>query len=418
MNDKIIENIVSSMRLRPRFHLVLLAFAAIALLAGASAGAKPVQTDHVESELVAERTAIEPGKPLVVGIRLKMDPEWHTYWRNPGDTGLPTTVQWTLPAGFAAGDIEWPAPQRIDVQSFANYGYENEIVLPVTIATPSSLAAGAPVEIRSKAEWLVCREQCIPGAADLGLVLNVANTSEPDARWAGLFSKARADRPRPSDDWQWMAHKGFGAEGRVDLVWTPPQGAATPSKVQFFSYTEGVIEPAARQTLFRLPDGRLRLNLVLAKQATETPAALEGVMTSASGWPKAGEGSVKAVSFKANVDASRALAIGGVPVDAGVSFAQGAQAGATTLGFAIALAFVGGLILNLMPCVFPVISLKVLGFAQHAHGRLRVVSTHGLVFSAGVILSFVLLAAIVLGLRASGQEIGWGFQLQSPVVIT
>src|SRR5262245_30545395 len=93
--------------------------------------AKPIQTDHVEAELVAERTAIETGKPMRVGLRLKMDPEWHTYWRNPGDTGLPTTIEWKLPEGFKAGDIEWPAPQRIDVQSFANYGYESEILLPV-----------------------------------------------------------------------------------------------------------------------------------------------------------------------------------------------------------------------------------------------------------------------------------------------
>ena len=418
MNDKIIDN-RSSMRLPTRFRfLLLIPIAAAALWVAAAASAKPVQTDHVESELVAERTAIEAGKPITVGLRLKMDPEWHTYWRNPGDTGLPTTIQWTLPPGYSAGDIEWPAPQRIDVQTFANYGYENEIVLPVTISTPATLAADAKVPIKAKAEWLVCREQCIPGAADLDLELKVSGASDPDARWAGLFAKAKADRPRAADDWKWSAHKAFGAQGRVDLVWTPPPGSATPSQIQFFSHTEGVIEPAARQTLYRLPDGRLRLNLVLAKQATEMPSTLEGVVTAANGWPKPGEGSVRAISFKAGVDGGRALALGGVPVDTGVSFASGAQSGATTLGFAIALAFVGGLILNLMPCVFPVISLKVLGFAEQAHGRTSVLRMHGFVFAAGVIASFALLAAVVLALRASGSQIGWGFQLQSPAVIT
>jgi thiol:disulfide interchange protein DsbD len=398
----------------------LTAIAAIATAAfSSSAVGKAVQTDHVEAELVAERTAIEPGKPLRVGLRLKMDPEWHTYWRNPGDTGLPTTIQWTLPPGFSAGDIEWPAPQRIDVQSFANYGYENEVVLPVTLSAPPTLALESPVvPIKAHAEWLVCREQCIPGAAALELELKSANASDTDKRWAGLFSKAKSDLPRLADDWQWAAHKGLGADGRIDLIWAPPATATAPRKVQFFSHAEGVIEPAAKQTLYRLPDGRLRLNLVLAKQATGTPASIDGVLTSASGWPKTGEGSVRAICFRTNVDGARALAAGGTPVDAGVTFASGAQAGATTLGFALALAFVGGLILNLMPCVFPVISLKVLGFAQQAHGSTRVLRIHGLAFAAGVIASFAVLAGIVLLLRASGQQIGWGFQLQSPAVIT
>ena len=381
-----------------------------------TAFARPVHTDHVEAELIAERTAVEPGKPLHLGLRLKMDDEWHTYWQNPGDTGLPTTIKWTLPKGFTAGDIEWPAPQRIDVATLANYGYEKEIVLPVTVMAPARLAPGAAVPIKAHAEWLVCREQCIPGEADLELELKVAKASEADSKWAALFAKATADLPRAADDWQWKAHKSLAGKDRIDIVWTPPAGSNAPSRPQFFPFTEGVIEPAAPQALYRLADGRLRLNLQLAKQAT-MPAAVDGVLTSSNGWLSA-EGNVRAVTFKTDVGPPNILAAGGVAIDAGVSYASGAQAGATSLGVAILLALVGGLILNLMPCVFPVISLKVLGFAQHAHGRARVVRMHGLVFSAGVIISFVLLAAIVLGLRASGQEIGWGFQLQSPNVIT
>jgi len=389
----------------------------LALCAPTIALAKPVLTDHVEAELVAERNAIVPGQPLRAGLRLRMDREWHTYWRNPGDTGLPTTIAWTLPPGFSAGDIEWPAPKRIDIVTFANYGYENEVVLPVTIATPASIAPGMNVPLRAHAEWLVCREQCIPGSADLELGLPVATTSDVDSRWSALFAAAKRDAPRPAGDWHWSGHKGQGGQGdRIDLVWTPAAGAPTPSSIQFFSYAEGVIEPAAKQALYRLPDGRLRLNLQLAKTATTLPASLEGVLTSATGWPAANEGNVHAIEFAARVDAIP-LAAAGVPVDTGVAFASGAQSQATTLWFAIALALAGGIVLNLMPCVFPIISLKVLGFAQQAHGRKSVLRAHGLVFAAGVVASFAVLAGIALALRASGAQVGWGFQLQSPVVI-
>ena len=388
------------------------------MLASSSAVSKPVQTDHVESELVAERTAVVPGKPLTLALRLKMDREWHTYWRNPGDTGLPTTIQWTLPPGFKAGDIEWPAPTRINVATLANYGYDGEILLPVTLKVPTSLAAGTAIPIRAHAEWLVCKEQCIPGSADLTLDLKAAATADVDSRWTKLFDAARSNQPRPAS-WPWSAYKASGADGKIDIVWTPPPGATAPSKTQFFSHAEGVVEPAARQPLYRLADGRYRLNLTLAKDA-KLPPSIEGVLTSSEGW-KIGDGTARALAVSASVAPANVLASGGTLVDAGVTYVAGAgaqQGGIAGFAAAIALALIGGLILNLMPCVFPVISLKVLGFAQHAHGRLRVIRMHGFIFAAGVVASFVLLAAIVLGLRASGQEIGWGFQLQSPVVIT
>jgi thiol:disulfide interchange protein/DsbC/DsbD-like thiol-disulfide interchange protein len=405
-------------RILPRAWSSLALIALGALLAGVAgaATAKAVQTEHVEAELVAERTAVEPGKPSRIGLRLKMDEHWHTYWRNPGDTGLPTTIQWQLPAGFRAGDIEWPAPQRIDVGPFANYGYEGEVVLPVLLAGPAGIAPGASVPIKARAEWLVCREQCIPGGADLELDLNTAAGSAPDSRWAGLFANAQSGQPRAAGDWQWSAYK---TGGRLDLVWLPPAGSVAPSRVQFFPHAEGVIEPAARQALYHLPDGRLRLNLVLSKQLAQMPAGIDGALTSASGWGKGTLDRAHAIFVSAKVDGALPQnAQGGTALDSAVTFTGGA--GPSTMGLvgAIALALVGGLILNLMPCVFPVISLKVLGFAQQAHGHLRIIRMHGLVFAAGVVLSFVALAGVVLALRAGGEELGWGFQLQSPAVVT
>ena len=388
------------------------------LLSGTAAMslAKAVQTDHVEAELVAERTAAEPGKHLRVGLRLKMDAQWHTYWRNPGDTGLPTTLKWELPAGFAASDIEWPAPQRINVGPFANYGYEGEIVLPVLLSVPVGLTPGTVVPLKVRAEWLVCREQCIPGGADLGLELKSAGNSTPDPRWASLFAKASADLPRAASEWQWSAYK---TPGKLELVWQPPSGSAAPSRVQFFPYAEGVIEPAARQALFRLPDGRFRLSLVLSKNLAQMPAGIEGALTSASAWGEGALVGAHALFVSATVDSALPASVqGGTPLDTTVEFAGGAAQSLTGLMAAIALAVVGGLILNLMPCVFPVISLKVLGFAQQAHGKLSVIRNHGLTFAGGVVLSFVALAGIVLALRAGGEDLGWGFQLQSPAVVT
>ena len=408
---------LTSIPFRTPFHNVpTLILLALAWLLAGGAHARAVQTDHVESELIAERTAAEPGRPLRVGLRLKMDEHWHTYWRNPGDTGLPTTIQWQLPAGFQSGEIEWPAPQRIDVASFANYGYEGEIVLPVVLSVPAAVAPGATIAVKARADWLVCREQCIPGGADLELDINVAAASDVDARWVGLFAKARSELPRDASTWQWNAYR---TGGRLDLVWQPPAGSMAPSRVQFFPHTEGLIEPAARQALYRLPDGRLRLNVALTKQAAQLPASIDGVLTTAGGWGKETLDGARAVYLNAGVENTLPQgAQGGTPLNASVTYVGGAGQDAPGLLAAIALALVGGLILNLMPCVFPVISLKVLGFSQQAHGKLAAIRLHGLVFAAGVVLSFVALAGVVLALRAGGQELGWGFQLQSPAVVT
>ncbi len=394
-------------------------FAACVALAGLMAGAawaKPVQTDHVEAELVAAQTAIVAGQPLLAGLRLKMDERWHTYWRNPGDTGLPTVIQWQLPAGYKAGDIEWPAPRRIDVGPFANYGYEDEVVLPVRIDVPAGLAAGRPVTIKAHAEWLVCREQCIPGAAELDLELPVATSSQPDARWTALFARSAARLPATAGDLKWTAYR---TGPKIDLVWAPAQGLPVPAQPQFFPLAEGLIEPAARQPLYRLPDGRLRLSLTAAKQLSSMPAQIEGVLTDMSVPTNAGAAIVRPFALVAAVAGTLPAALqGGTVLNSGVSFASGAEPGALGLVAAMALALVGGLVLNLMPCVFPVISLKVLGFAQQAHGHAGVVRRHGLVFAAGVILSFLALAALMLVLRAGGEGLGWGFHLQSPAVVT
>ncbi len=172
-----------------------LAFAAVALGA-------PVRTEHVEAELVAAKTALVPGTPLTVALRLAIDKGWHTYWQNPGDSGLPTTLDWKLPAGVKAGPIEWPAPHLLPAGPLLNYGYENEVLHLVTLTTVPDFLSGRDVTLTARADWLVCKETCIPEGADLSLTLPVANVAEPDPRWGKPIAAALAALPRPLAGWQ------------------------------------------------------------------------------------------------------------------------------------------------------------------------------------------------------------------------
>ncbi|MGH8682395.1 MAG: protein-disulfide reductase DsbD domain-containing protein, partial [Burkholderiales bacterium] len=170
-----------------------------ALLAATAAMAAPVRTPHVEAELVSERTAVVPGQPLTIALRLAMIPGWHTYWRNPGDSGEPTRIEWRLPAGFAAGPIEWPIPRPLPVGPLMNYGYEGEVLLLSRVTPPPALPLGRPVTLSAKATWLVCEVQCIPEEAELALLLPAASTASDDPRWAKTIAAARTALPAPPD---------------------------------------------------------------------------------------------------------------------------------------------------------------------------------------------------------------------------
>src|SRR5690606_11970378 len=182
--------------------LLLLGF-----LGMAPAAAGTVQGQHIESELVAQSHGFVPGKPLVLGLRLKMEDHWHVYWKNPGDAGLPVTLDWTLPDGFTAGPIQWPYPERIELGPLVNYGYEGEILLPVQIQAPAGIAAGGKVELKAKAKWLVCKEICLPGSSELFLSLPVARegASSPESAHSALFARALADLPLTVSPWTFRA---------------------------------------------------------------------------------------------------------------------------------------------------------------------------------------------------------------------
>ena len=399
---------------RMRFRIQLLA-AFCFLAAGAPDFCAAVaKTPHVEAEIVSRYAAVKPGQPVEAALRLKIIEHWHTYWRNPGDSGLPTKLTWSLPAGLTAGPIEWPYPKKLPLGPLMNFGYEGEALHLVTLQTPAGLRADRSVTLRAKAEWLVCSDVCIPESADLAITLPVVDSTPlPDPRWAKAFTDARAALPGTLTGWT----KRVTIENdQANLAVTPPSGEDfAPAQFTFYPLREDVIANAGKQTFSATADG-MRLAVPLAEPVNSGLTTLDGVLVNNQGWGKSHSGRAVAVSVPVSyVSAASALSGAGKKMDP--KFGTG-NADAPGLAIALLFAFIGGLILNLMPCVFPVLGIKVLGFVQHAQGEQKRLRQQGLAFLCGVIVSFWVLAGLLIALRAAGESVGWGFQLQSPVFVT
>ena len=387
----------------------LLAAAALAL--AASVAATPVRTQHVEAELVSARTALVPGEPLTVALRLAIDNGWHTYWRNPGDSGLPTALAWKLPAGVVAGPIEWPAPKALPAGPLVNYGYEGEVLHLVDLTTDRTVAPGGNITLNARADWLVCKETCIPEGADLTLTLPVAASADPDSRFGAAIAAAKRALPKPLEGWKAGA-QGMGRT--VALKLEAPPGAADPGDVRFFPYAADRIEPSAPQTLSREGNAYV-LALPVASTFNGDFGRVAGVVTATNGFGAGARAATIDVAVGGSVAAGPKPALAPAPV---LNLAPAPPGGEPlTLALAIVSALLGGMILNLMPCVFPVLSLKVLGFATH-HDTKPTLRHEAVAFAGGVIVTFVALGLLLAALRAAGEQLGWGFQLQSPWVVT
>ncbi|AWN52640.1 protein-disulfide reductase DsbD domain-containing protein [Methylobacterium sp. 17Sr1-1] len=394
-------------RLAPLLALLLSGLA----LAAEAQGLKPSKyADLVRAELVTQESAVAPGATLTAGLRLTMKPGWHVYWRNPGDSGLPPEIAWTLPAGFSAGAIAWPAPERIPVGDLMNFGYEGEVLLTVPVTAPETLGPG-PVPLRAKVSYLVCERECVPGEASLSTSLPVApagTSPRPDPRHAALFAQGRERLPVPAP---WPVRMVQDGATPVLTVDAPDLKARD---VAFFPYSETALEHAAEQVATGDATG-LRLRLQRSSQAAaDAPAPrADGVLTFTE---DTGSGSVRRAYALGDAASAPASAAPAAPV-APTPVAATAPAEAEGLWQAALLAFLGGLLLNLMPCVFPVLSIKVLSLVRHSGespGRVRL---HGLAYATGVLATFLGLAGLLIALRAGGAQIGWGFQLQSPLVV-
>jgi thiol:disulfide interchange protein/DsbC/DsbD-like thiol-disulfide interchange protein len=373
-----------------------------------------VRAGELQAGLVVQATAVRPGDSITLGLRLIHDPHWHTYWRNPGDSGLPTQVEWELPSGWKAGPIQWPTPKRMAIGPLANYGYEGDIILPMVVQVPRSAQVGSEVTLKAQVSWLVCKDVCIPGDAFLAIQIPVVQNAEQvqPSSLAQQFAQTFRSIPTLDTSRKVAAHI---ADQQLVLTWAEPQDQ-TPSGY-FFPYTEGLIGPAAAQRLSRTETG-IRLDIPLGEASSAAVSEVRKLGRVEGIWVAPGAPGVEWLAGLSAQPPAQAVSV----ISAGLTASQeyGAKSAQGTdfsgLWIAMAGALIGGMILNLMPCVFPVIGLKVLSFAQSAHSRGAAMRQAG-VFSAGVILSFLALAGLLIGLRAAGEAVGWGFQLQNPWVV-
>ena len=401
-----------------RLLTALFLIAACAVPAGANAQLSinsVVTTPQVRAELLAYAPqGVVPGQPVWVGLQIAHQPEWHTYWKNPGDSGLATSLAWTLPPGVTAGDIAWPVPHKIRIGTLANYGFEGMLLLPVplTISTdfkPSLLAS--ELEVKLHAAWLVCRKECIPEEGDFVLKLPVKSST---GMHSAVFDAALAAQPRDL-----AARSKVEVQG-ADLHITVADLPATlrGKTLQLFPETPEITAPAADIT--QRWDGSVwSATAPLTAMRSQSPTEMPLLLATAEGhgfrtvadvqgeWPRTVAAPTISPALEAALQANTASTAAASQIPA-----------APSLSWAAALlgALLGGLILNLMPCVFPVLAIKLMGFAQHA-GDKQAHRVDGLAYTAGAVLSFLALGGLMLGLRAAGEQLGWGFQLQSPAVV-
>lgn len=384
-------------------------------------GSEPEGTP-VTARLIAESTAVEPGGSVWLGIHLEQEPGWHTYWKNSGDAGFPTTVEWDLPEGFAVSDIVWPAPHRyVEPGDLVTFGYSGSHALLVELTAPES--AGGSVTIRGTADWLMCKTLCIPGSAQLELELAIGGASGaiPEAD-AALFAAARARLPvaglddiavttalelSPMPTGQ-RAHAALAIEGvpeDVEWTWFPYGG-------------DDLLLDAATSRR----DGD---RLLLAQPFTVLAGAEAGATLAWGGVLEVHEEGREPRFLEIDLPLTVAAAgaspaadtTGLVAAALGAESAVAAPASSGSLLYYLLLALVGGVILNVMPCVLPVLSLKVMSFVHHAGEDRGVQFRLGLMFTAGVLASFLALALVVIALQSAGELIGWGFQFQNPAFV-
>jgi thiol:disulfide interchange protein len=378
----------------------LIAAVAALILFTVPALAAPVNTGHIEAELVARDATIPPGGAAYLALRQSIDKGWHTYWRNPGDSGEATKLDWTLPAGWTAGDIVWPAPSRLVIGPLTNYGYSGEVLLPVSITAPADARPGDYV-LKAKASFLVCEDICIPEEAELSITVTLAQGApKPDAKWGSKITRSLAEAPKPVG--LTATYRVEGGKVLLSVAGAPLKGADM-SGAWFYPFTGGWLDHAAAQTADR---GEAGLTLSLppgyAFETGAPPEVMDGVLT---------------VGDKAyEVSAAQGPAPAGTSGLGPPPAAAGPAAPGIGLALAALFAFLGGLILNLMPCVFPVLSMKAAALTGHAHEP-AAARAQGLAYGAGVVATFLALAGLLIALQAAGNSIGWGFQLQSPPVV-
>jgi len=356
-----------------------------------------VKAQHLTAELVALSPAIAPGGTQQVGLLLTLDKHWHVYWINPGDSGEPPKIAWTLPTGITAAPLQFPIPKRLPLGPLMDFGYEDEVAFPVTISAASTMKPG-PVHLDAQASWLVCAQVCIPGKAHMGIDLRVQPGAKPGPL-TGALGKALSLIPKPLPAGAQFTVTGGARQLAITLI-----DGKRETQAEFYPYPAeaaanqaqppDVMVNAAAQKIETQRDG-VRLVVQRSPNAATLPATLHGVIK---------------LSDREAYEVSAPVVAGEVGSASGSAMSSAAMS-------AIGLAFVGGILLNLMPCVFPVLFLKGLTLVQSSSQSRAHLLRHGLFYTLGILLSFWGIVAALLVLRATGTHVGWGFQLQSPVFV-
>lgn len=352
--------------------------------------ASSAQTPPLTVDLLAEPTPLQSGKTITLGLRFRPSPGWHIYWKNPGDSGLPPSVLWKLPPGWTAGPLQFPFPEKILVPPLVSYGYEETTILLTTLSIPAYEKIPSSFLIEADVDWLACRETCLPGQAHLNLTLSTQPKPNPDLQ--ALFDRARPDLPIS------LPHLPISAQtvgSTLQLIVEP----STPvGPLHFFPEGDYLDEFKPSPTVI-LNSSKVQLTLPL-KENAKLPPILTGILVAQNPWDHSGHRALE-ISLPLTPPLPRLRADGSSP----------------PFTLTLLFAFLGGLILNIMPCVFPILSLKALHLVQISSESSSAARREGVAFTAGVLLSLLALAGLLLILRASGQSLGWGFQLQSPPVV-
>jgi thiol:disulfide interchange protein/DsbC/DsbD-like thiol-disulfide interchange protein len=379
------------------------------VVVGIAAATAQLPEKHAEPSLIAERAAVSPGDTFLGALRLKLDDTWHVYWKNPGDSGLPPQAKWSLPEGVAAGDFKWPAPEAIQIATLMNYGYEHELVLPAEFTIPATAKPGDTITLGGKFDWLICQEVCVPEAAELSIALPVEAAPRIDQQASDAIFASIASAPVPLAGGAVVERTKAGfrlAAVDPDLA----EAAKSAKSIRFFPEGQQ-INNIGKQPV-RRGDAGVSLELEASEYAAAGDQSLPGIIVIAGGDDKlrSWEAPAKPGTIPQGVADSQ--------VKAAANASGGAAEAFTITGLLLALGagFVGGMVLNLMPCVLPVLAVKAAGLAATAHNP-KESRAHGLAYLGGVLVCFAALGGVVVALQAAGQFAGFGFQLQyAPVV--
>jgi thiol:disulfide interchange protein DsbD len=378
---------------------------------------------HTQARLILSADTARPGDTVLIGVDLKMEPGWHTYWKNPGAAGMATKIEWQLPPGVIAGEIQWPLPEKLPPVEVTTYGYDNEVVLLVPLKLAADLKPG-PLDLKAKVSWLECKEACLPGSGNVEATLNIGNEIKNSAD-AAVIESWNGKVPKPLTNLvihAWWEKPASDDTRPLIVEWTAFLSNQPPT-LNARLVTEGAdffpdasdnyeIQPATENLSTSPLDVLWRK--VIKKYSGDWPKEISGVLVIPDGVWRGGHEIRLSVSEKAPVGETISAQ---TSPESGTGF-QPVQAGKMpALPLMLLYAFIGGLILNIMPCVLPVIALKILGFVGKSRSDPRHVRKLGLVYALGVLVSFLALAAVVIGVKAAGHHAGWGMQFGSPVFV-